>query len=60
MITHWLGFGIFVALLYCGSQINLIVSQLRQLASIEREKASTLKQVDASLANMSPNAEDGE
>lgn len=57
---HWLGFGIFVALLYCGSQINLIVSRLERLAGIEQEKADTLKKLDTSMASMAPHAEDSE
>jgi hypothetical protein len=60
VIAHWLGFGIFVAILYCGSQINLLVRQLDRLAGIEREKATTLKQLDVSMASMTPNVEDGE
>lgn len=55
---HWLGFGIFVALLYCGSQINNIVSRLDKLAGIEREKAATLTKLDASMASMAPQAEE--
>ena len=58
MTAHWLGFGIFVALLYCGSQINLIVNRLEKLARIEREKADTLKQLDASMASIAPHAEE--